>query len=961
MNYIPLRVKTSYSLLTSLNDIEKMISFCKENNIDTLCITDTNMYGVMEFYKECKKSGIKPVIGLELKVDDKLVILYAKNYEGYQNLTRLIYIKEDSVITKDILSKYSSNLICVTNSYDYFSDIYEDIYYGYSDINEKDDTKKCVYINEILCFKESDREYLKYLYMIKHNKKIDDEIDFTVPNNCYFDFKEYDYDNACELVSKCNVIFESNKDLNPRYDVGNSKEYLLNLCKKGLYKRFSGKVTKTYYDRLLYELDVIDKMGFNDYFLVVWDYVKYSKQNNILVGPGRGSAAGSLVAYSLGITDVDPIKYNLLFERFLNPERITMPDIDIDFESTRRDDVVRYVIDKYGKTRAVPIITFSTLSGKQVLRDIGRIFNIGTSVLDNLTKYIDTNMTLKDALNNIDLRRIIERDYKIKNIFRIALKLEGLKRQISIHAAGVIISGESLESYIPLKKYEGYYISGYSMEHLEELGLIKMDFLSLKNLTMVLNILNDINKEASSPITFKEISVEDENALKIFYDATTCGIFQFESLGMKRFLEKFKPSNFDDVVSAIALFRPGPASNIDSYIRRKNGLEKIDYIDKSLYEVLKPTYGIIVYQEQIMQIANIMAGYSYAEADVLRRAMSKKKKEVLENERDRFIEKSVERGYKKEVAIKTYEYILEFANYGFNKAHSVAYTMIALKMAYLKVYYKEYFMSSLLTNAIGNDTKTKEYINECKKMDINILKPSINESEYYYKKEGSAIRFSLSSIRNVGIITCKEIINERNTNGKFIDFLDFVKRTYGKSVNKKTIESLIDADVFSEFNMNHKTLNSALDIAINYASLVKDLDESLIDKPIISMEEEYSNEELTTREKDVFGFYLSNHPVVKYKAKYNNIVNANDISKYFDKNIKMVVYINRINELTTKKNEKMAFISASDEVDEVDIVVFPKKYDLIRNIDKRDIVLLTGNVQKRMSRYQVILDNIEKL
>lgn len=961
MNYIPLRVKTSYSLLTSLNDIEKMISFCKENDIKTLCITDTNMYGVMEFYKECKKSGIKPVIGLELKVDDKLVILYAKDYEGYQNLTRLVYNMQDSQITKDVLLRYSSNLICVTNSYDYFSDIYEDIYYGYSDINEKDDTKKCVYINEILCFKESDREYLKYLYMIKHNKKIDDEINFNVPSNCYFDFKDYDYENALELISKCNVCFKQNKQLSPKYDVDNSKEYLLNLCKKGLYKRFSGKVTKTYYDRLLYELDVIDKMGFNDYFLVVWDYVKYSKQNDILVGPGRGSAAGSLVAYSLGITDVDPIKYSLLFERFLNPERITMPDIDIDFESTRREDVVKYVINKYGKTRAVPIITFSTLSGKQVIRDVGRIFNMSTSILDRLSKLLEQNQTLSEGLNNVDLRKMLEQDYKLKNIFKISLKLEGLKRQISIHAAGVIISGLSLESYIPLKKYEDYYISGYSMEHLEELGLIKMDFLSLKNLTMILNILNDINKYSNTKISLKDIDVDDKNALKIFNNATTCGIFQFESTGMKRFLEKFKPNNFDDVVAAIALFRPGPSQNIDSYIRRKNGLEKIDYIDKSLYEVLKPTYGIIVYQEQIMQIANIMAGYSYAEADVLRRAMSKKKKEVLVNEKDRFIKQSIERGYKKEVAIKTYDYILEFANYGFNKAHSVAYTMIALKMAYLKVYYKEYFMSSLLTNAIGNESKTKEYINECKKMDIDILKPNINLSEYYYKKEGNSIRFSLASIRNVGSITCKEIINERDKNGSFIDFIDFVKRTYGKSVNKKTIESLIDADVFSDFNYNHKTLYSNLDVVINYANLVKDLDESLIDKPILSIEEEHQIEELAKREREVFGFYISNHPVSRQKAKYKNIVNTNEIDKYFDKNVNMIVYVNRITSSKTKKNDVMGFISANDEFGDVDIVVFPKNYELISDVEKQDIILLNGKVQKRMSKYQVVLEKLKKL
>ena len=953
MKYIPLRVKTSYSLLTSLNDINKMILFCKENGIDTLCITDSNMYGVMEFYKECIKNNIKPVIGLELIIDDSIVLLYAKNYSGYQNLTRLVYLKQNEDITIDTLNKYSNDLICVSTRD--LSKIYTDFYYGYTNIEDRKNNKS-VYINEILCLRKSDKEYLKYLYLIKNNKKIDDNYSFNVHDNCYFDFLENDYDNALELVNKCNIEFKSNKNLNPKYDKDDVKEYLLNLCKKGLYKRFDGKVTKKYYDRLLYELSVIDKMGFNDYFLVVWDYVKYSKQNGILVGPGRGSAAGSLVAYSLGITDVDPLKYDLLFERFLNPERITMPDIDIDFESERREEVVNYVINKYGKKRAVPIITFSTLAGKQVLRDLGRIFNISTSIIDNLTKYIGSNMTLSEALNNDELKTYLNDDYKLKQIYKIALKLEGLKRQISIHAAGVIISGEELDSYIPLEKYDDYYLSGYSMEHLEELGLIKMDFLGLKNLTMILNILNDIGN-----VNFKDIEIDDKKALSIFTNATTCGIFQFESAGMKRFLSKFRPTSFDDIVAAIALFRPGPSSNIDSYIRRKNGLEKIDYLDKSLENILKPTYGIIIYQEQIMQIANVMAGYSYGEADVLRRAMSKKKKEVLESEKDKFITNSIKRGYNKELATKVYEYILEFANYGFNKAHSVAYSMISLKMAYLKTHYKEYFMSSLLTNAIGNEAKTKEYIDECKKMNINILKPNINISDYKYKKEGNNIRFSLATIRNVGGITCKEIINERDENGKFVDFFDFVKRMYGKSVNKKTLESLIDADVFSDFLYNHKTLHSNIDSAINYGMLLKDLDESLVDKPIINIEEEYSSEEISKKEIDVFGFYLTNHPVTKYKAQYSDIIDANDIDKYFDKVVNVVIYVNRVNTILTKKNTNMSFISGVDDTDEIDIVVFPDQYDLISNISKGNILLVTGRIEKRMSKYQLVLEKVKKL
>lgn len=953
MNYIPLRVKTSYSLLSSLNDIKKMISFCKEKGISTIAITDSNMYGVMEFYKECKANNIKPIIGLELNIDNKIILLYAKNYKGYQNLTRLIYEKENNNINIDTLKKYTDDLICITEElYDELKDIYSDIYLGYSCINNRKNNKS-VYINEILCLKKEDINYLKYLYLIKESKKINEINNIELSNNCYFDFNDTDYNNAKEIADKCNVEFNQDKTLLPKYDCDNAKEYLFDLCKKGLYKRFDGKVTKTYYDRLLFELDVINKMGFNDYFLVVFDYVKYAKQNNISIGPGRGSAAGSLVSYSLGITDIDPIKYDLLFERFLNPERISMPDIDIDFESNHREDVVNYVINKYGKKRALPIITFSTLSGKQVLRDVGRIFDIDIKILDKLTKFIGFNMDLDEAIKNINLRKFIE-DNKLEDLYKISLKLEGLKRQISVHAAGVIISNKDLDSYIPLQKYEDYYISGYSMEHLEELGLLKMDFLGLKNLTMIDNILSEIN------IDFKSINLSDTKTLKIFYDVNTCGIFQFESEGMKKFLKKLKVTSFDDVVAAIALFRPGPSQNIDSYIRRKQGVEKIEYLDKSLYDVLKPTYGIIVYQEQIMQIANIMAGYSYAEADVLRRAMSKKKKEVLEKEKDKFINQSISRGYTKEIATKTYDFILEFANYGFNKAHSVAYSIISYKMAYLKAHYKEVFMASLLTNAIGNDSKTKEYIDECKKMEINILKPDINYSEYNYIKEKDGIRFSLAAINNVGGITCKEIVDERKK-GTYKDFFNFVKRTYGKSINRKAIESLIDCGAFNSFNYNHNTLYSSIDSAINYASLSKDLDDSLIEKPIIKELDEFEDSVLLQKEIDVFGFYLSNHPVTRYKKEYENIVNLNDIEKYFDKKVDIIVCVDKIKNINTKKNEAMAFINVSDEYDTLDVVTFPNQYKDLININKGDIVFISGKVERRMSRYQLVLEKINKL
>ena len=952
MNYIPLRVKTSYSFLKSLNDIKKMVSYCKEKGIEACAICDDNMFGVMEFYKECIKNDIKPIIGMELSIDNGFVILYAKNYAGYQNLTRITYAMQNTPISLDILRKYCSDLICVTNL---SIDFYDDIYYGYTNSKDRDLNKKCVYVPVILCLEKDDIKYLKYLDLIKKNKKLKDSEPFLIHSNCYFDFNSIDYENAYEIASKCNITFEVNKNLFPKYECKNAKEYLFNLAKNGLFKRFDGKVTKKYYDRLLYELDIIDKNNFNDYFLVVFDYVRYAKKQGILVGPGRGSAASSLVAYSLGITDVDPIKYNLLFERFLNTERITLPDIDIDFEANRRDEVVKYVMEKYGYNRAACIITFTTLASKQVLRDVARVYDIDTHTIDRLVKYVHNNYSLDTCLANKNLLLYLKENPKIDEIYRVAMKLEGLKRQYSIHAAGIIIGGDILSDYIPIIKYGSFYISGYSMEHLEELGLVKMDFLSLKNLDTILSITKKIPN-----INLKEIDLNDKKTLSIYTKALTGGIFQFESYGMKQFLSKLRPTTFDDIVAAIALFRPGCASSIDAFIRRKNGLEKIDYIDPSLKDILESTYGIIVYQEQIMQIANVMAGYSYGEADVLRRAMSKKKKEVMEGERDKFINRSMERGYSYETAFKTYYFILKFANYGFNKAHSVAYSILSMMMAYLKAYYKEEFMSAILNSSIGIEDKTMEYVSECRKLDVNILKPSINISDVEYKKYRNSIIVPLSIIKNVGTLSAKEIIRKRES-GEFKNFNDFVRRCYSNNINKKVIESLIDADCFSMFEYNHSTLHYNLDAVINYAMISKEIDDELISEPILEVKEEFDKSELLEREKNVFGFYLVNHPVTKYKCNYNNVVNSSDIAAYFDKYINVIGMIDSIKTVETKKVETMAFISLQDEFGVMQVTIFPKEYPKINNINKNDIVFINGKVQKRMNSYQVILQNIKKL
>ncbi|MFA5408970.1 MAG: DNA polymerase III subunit alpha, partial [Bacilli bacterium] len=758
--------------------------------------------------------------------------------------------------------------------------------------------------------------------------------------------------------------FPYNSHLLPKYSDDNSfdsKIYLQSLCKKGLEKRLDNKIQPEYVERLKYELGVINKMGFNDYFLVVFDFIRYAKTNDILVGPGRGSAAGSLVSYCLGITDVDPLKYNLLFERFLNPERVTMPDIDIDFESTRRGEVVEYVIKKYGSKRVAPIITFVTLGGKQAIRDVARLFDYSIEKVDHVCKMIDLKISLHDNLkSNENLRRLLNNDDTLTHIYETASLIEGAKRQISIHAAGIVISELELDSYIPLQKYDNYYITGYSMEYLEELGLLKIDFLGLRNLTLIEGVMKDIDHQEKNPIAFKDIPLDDKETLTLFSEALTEGIFQFETSGMKNFLRKLKPNSFEEIVAAIALFRPGPMANIDSYIKRKYNLEKIDYLHKDLYDILKPTYGIIVYQEQIMQIANVMAGYSLGEADILRRAMSKKKMDILVSEETKFIKRSMAKGYDEETASKVYQLILRFANYGFNRAHSVAYSLIGYKMAYLKTHYTKYFMCHLLTNVIGNEMKTKEYVEECRIKGIKILKPDINISDYAYKVEGSGIRFSLATIRNVGGITCKEIVKERSK-GCFTDFFDFVARTYGRAITKTTIESLIDADCFQDFNYNHQTLLYNVDNALSYAQLVTKIDPKLVEKPMIGETDEMSKELLCERERSVFGFYLSNHPVLDYKARSKNIINLNDIEPYFDKIIDVIVYVDRIKVIKTKKNEDMAFITGSDESSSIDLVMFPIIYRENMGIEKGNIIQAKVRVEKRMSRYQLSVMKVEIL
>lgn len=974
--YVPLYIKTNYSLLSSLISIKELISFAKINHISSLGICDDNMYGIMEFYKECIKNEIKPVIGLDIKIEDYNICFLAKNYNGYKNLIKLSTIQCERKITLEDIKKYKDNVYGIVpcfykDKYIIIKEIIEDTYIGFINKEEeevaKQITKNTVYFNQVLYLEKKESKYLKYLTMIRDNKTILN--DFIDSDTNYINVEDYELYSSNEglyqtnkLADSCEVVFPPTKLLLPIYDTGkdvDSFTYLSTLTKRGLEKRFDGKYDPIYLERLKYELGIIDKMGFSNYFLVVYDFIKYAKKNHILVGPGRGSAAGSLVSYCLGITDIDPIKYDLLFERFLNPERVTMPDIDTDFPDQYRDQVIKYVKKKYGEKNVAGIVTFGTLGAKQVIRDVSRVLNISLNKVNEICKCLPTfsKLKLKDFYETNDkFRNLIESEDTLKKMYDIACHLEGFPRHTSIHAAGIVMCEVPLDEVIPLTKSDDLYLTGYSMEYLEELGLLKMDFLGLKNLTTIMHIIEDVKNTTGEEIDFSKIPLDDKEALKLFYTANTSGIFQFESTGMKNFLSRLKPTSFEDIFAAIALFRPGPAVNIDSYIRRKHKEEKVEYLVPSLETILKPTYGIIVYQEQIMQIARVLAGFTYGEADILRRAMSKKKYDVLKSEEERFINGCIKNGLSKEKAKEVYDLILNFANYGFNRAHSVAYSIIAYKMAYLKAHYKIEFFSNLLSSVIGSETKTLEYIYEAKANGITILKPNIliSSSTYISTKEG--IVFPLSNIKNVGVVACKEILEKRKEG--FTDLFDcFYKLNH---LSRKCIESLIDASCFDCFGYNKKTLFYNLDNILNYVELIKDLDPSLVEKPTIEKKEEYSKEELIKKEKEIFGFYLSNHPVLQYKTKYHSI-ELSEIASYLNKIITVVVLVENVKEINTKNGSRMSFISGSDDKATLDFTLFPKIYQMYTDIKNGDIISVTGSVERRYDKYQIIVKKIEKL
>ena len=943
--YIPLKVTTDYTLLKSLIKVPNLISFLSEKNIDTCGICDENLYGVLEFYYACKKNNIKPIVGLDVKIDDLNVYLYAMNFDGYKNLLKIHTLKEKNELILNDLSVYKDSILCIVpfKSKELFDKLkfFNNLYISYNNslerLNALTITSNVLYINDLKALKKDDVLFFAYLDKLRK-----EEVGMYEQN--YYFAPDIDLGKIDEVISLLNLELEFNKKYIPKYkDNIDSSSFLHDLCFKGLTKRLNGKVPDIYLKRLNYELKIINEMGFVDYFLIVYDYVLYAKRHDILVGPGRGSAAGSLVSYSIGITEIDPLKYNLLFERFLNPERVTMPDIDVDFDALKREEIIEYVRNRYGDKNVALGLTFTTLKSKLVLREIGKLLKINDTLLDNFIKCINGNICLKDNLTNENIKKYLNNYNELKKLYNISMHLEGLKKNTSTHAAGVVISSTNLDEIIPIHYENNTLITGVTMDYLESIGLLKMDFLALKNLTTIKNILDEVGKEA-----LKNIDLNDKAVLNLFCTGKTEGIFQFETSLMRNLIRKLKPSSFNDLVASLALGRPGALEEADEYIARKNGKKEITYIHKDLEPILKDTYGIILYQEQIIAILGKIGGYSLAEADIIRRAISKKKESVINAEKEKFINGAIGKGYDRSVATLIYDLIVKFASYGFNKAHSVAYARISYDMAYLKVKYPEYFIIEMINNK--DNEKFAKLVLFLKNKGIKLEKPDVNLSHNKFYISGKELIMPLWQIKGIPENLSEKIIENRKDG--YTDFFDFVCKNK-KILNENILNTLIKAEALRSFNLNERTLVENIAVALNFA----EIDDELIKKPVIIELDDYSDEVKRNNELESFGYFITNHPA----SKYQNVMKLEMLEKYLFKNIKCVVLVNRISNIKTKKNENMAFISASDETGTCDFTIFPKNMNLINDLKIGDLVEINGNVSKRFDKVSIIVNNIKKV
>ncbi|MFJ7363239.1 DNA polymerase III subunit alpha [Peribacillus frigoritolerans] len=1031
--YTHLHIQSGYSLLTSTVKITELVAKAKADGCTSLALTDRNvMYGSVYFYKECKKQGIKPIIGILADVLDEResphgLLLLAKSLQGYQNLLKIssaIKTKSPSGIPMNWLKAYSGGLIAITPGAEgqietllreenpeeakqaagRFLQIFghDNFYVSIQRLSIADEEKgneaisqlardlelKIVATNPVYYLNESDALAHEVLLAIGNGDKLADETHTVLESDQFYlksraQMAELFHDrpdaleNTLHIAAQCNLEIPFHRSLLPKYpteDGATAEEMLKAICFQGLKKRVP-EPSIQYEERLRYELDIITKMKFSDYFLIVWDFMKFAKDHQILTGPGRGSAAGSMVAYVLSITDVDPIEHSLLFERFLNPERVSMPDIDIDFPDNRREEVIAYVAKKYGELHVAQIITFGTLAAKAALRDTGRVFGLNSKEQEAVSKMIPGRLgiTLPEAFKESKrLREFVNESDLNQKLFQTALLLEGLPRHASTHAAGVVISDQALTEHIPIQGgHDGIHLTQYPMDLLEELGLLKMDFLGLRNLTLIDNIINNIKKGTGKKLDLSHIPMDDPETLALLGRGETTGVFQFESDGIRKVLIKLKPNRFEDIVAVNALYRPGPMENIPLFIERKHGLAPIDYLHEDLKDILEPTYGVIVYQEQIMQIASRLAGFSLGEADLLRRAVSKKKKDVLDQERQHFVSGALKQGYSEKTADEIYSLIVRFANYGFNRSHAVAYSFIAYQLGYLKTHHPEYFMAALLTSVVGNDEKISQYIREAKKKGIAVLPPSINRSGYPFLPEKDGIRYSLGAIKGIGGTVLKDIFAARQQK-KFADLFDFCLRVSGKIVNRKVLEALVHSGAFDEFGEDRATLLASLDVAINHTELVNP-DDDLFDmfsdgefslKPKYHRVEPIPIEDKLSLEKGALGLYLSNHPVTSYRELFQHFgcLTIDEAINKKESKVLLGAYITSVKTIRTKKGDVMAFLSVSDEEGDIEAVVFPNVYkNHSADLNHGQLVMLQGTLEERDGKTQLLIRNVYPL
>ena len=854
-----------------------------------------------------------------------------------------------------------------------------DVHYTYAEDEKPHDILLCIQTGKKL----NDENRMRYeggQYYVKSEQEMKDLFPYALEA----------VENTQKIADRCNVTIEFGVTKLPKYDVPvgyTSWEYLSKLCFEGLQRHYGSEgmmPEQKLTDRLNYELSVIQKMGYVDYFLIVWDFIKYAKDHDIMVGPGRGSAAGSIVSYCLGITNIDPIRYQLLFERFLNPERVSMPDIDIDFCFERRQEVIEYVVRKYGPDRVVQIVTFGTLQAKGVLRDVGRVMDLPYAFVDGIAKMVpkELNITLDKALDmNSELKTLYEQDEQVHTLIDMSKRLEGLPRHSSMHAAGVVISQKSVEEYVPLSLgSDGSVTTQFTMTTLEELGLLKMDFLGLRTLTVIQNAVQLAEKNSGHKIDIDHIDFDDKAVLDSIGTGKTDGIFQLESAGMKSFMKELKPQSLEDIIAGISLYRPGPMDFIPQYIKGKNDQSSITYDCPQLEPILAPTYGCIVYQEQVMQIVRDLAGYTLGRSDLVRRAMSKKKGDVMQKERQNFVYGNpgegvpgcVANGISERVANKIYDEMMDFAKYAFNKSHAAAYAVVAYQTAYLKYYYPVEFMAALMTSVIDNPGKVAEYIYSCRQMGIEILPPDINKGEGRFSVDSGNIRYGMAAIKSIGRPVIEAIVKERQENGPYKHLKDFIERTSGKEVNKRTIENLIKAGALDglhgtrkQFMLIYIKIVDQVNQEKKYSmagqmtlfDMVSDEQKMEFDIPLPNVGE-YEKETLLLFEKEVLGIYISGHPMQEYEAKWRKSISATTADFQVDEETGRTKVRDGACEIVggmitgktikhTKNSKTMAFLTLEDLLGTVEVVVFPKDYEKNRAFLNEDSkVFVRGRVSE---------------